>query len=599
VYAPLAASMSNPPLIPGGPQPDRAGGDQALPGVSFASVLRAAAAGGMAPGSALPVPAPFSDPSSLQPAERPAGSSAGRAASRDERIDPPSPRDHDARAARLREPESNDADAAAVRANARLDAASVPADAGQGPKPQATPEAATSDAPADEAEALAPSDETTADVAQSREAQFDDTVSAQQPVPPVAAPPVPAPPPVVVTRPVPAMPAPTGDAAPGSADAPAAGGAAGTGTATVGAVGAAATAGRGNDGAVSAPSLPPTAPTASGVDAAGMDPAPAALPSTRPDAASPDDDARAVAAVLVSAAGPTSMPPSLLVPQTLPVEAAPAGQDGTAPALPPGADGAPDDATTLAATLAAQPTPVQITSQQPPPGTNAVLPAPQPLAAIRPASAAPAASPATAVGAAAGQTNPPGGAVSAAATGEDASADSDPGGSGEFAQAFAGTIAARSATGARVPAEAAVVVRATLSEVAEQVAKAAKGGLQRIDIALEPAALGKVDVRLEFADDGRIHAHFVAESREALNALRADARSLERALSDAGVRADAGSLGFSLRDGGSGNGSAGSFARQPDGGAFAAVSRSDAPAAQPAPTSLSPRTASGRLDIHA
>ncbi len=108
-----------------------------------------------------------------------------------------------------------------------------------------------------------------------------------------------------------------------------------------------------------------------------------------------------------------------------------------------------------------------------------------------------------------------------------------------------GTTSPRAAAGST--ATAAANPASTCAQVAQQLGKAAKSGLQRVEIALEPAALGHIDVRLEFGRDGRVAAHFTADSREALNALQADTRGLERALQDAGVRADAGSLGFSLR----------------------------------------------------
>jgi flagellar hook-length control protein FliK len=79
-------------------------------------------------------------------------------------------------------------------------------------------------------------------------------------------------------------------------------------------------------------------------------------------------------------------------------------------------------------------------------------------------------------------------------------------------------------------------------------------GLTRIEMALEPASLGRVEVRLDFGRDGSINALFVAETREALDALRADARTLERALTEAGLKTDSGSLGFSLREQGAGTG---------------------------------------------
>lgn len=136
------------------------------------------------------------------------------------------------------------------------------------------------------------------------------------------------------------------------------------------------------------------------------------------------------------------------------------------------------------------------------------------------------------------------------------------------------------------------------AQVAQHLGNAAKSGLQRVEIALEPAALGHIDVRLDFGRDGRIAAHFIADTREALNALQADTRSLERALQDAGVQADAGSLGFSLR-GETGGEHRSSFASQ---AATAAETRPhDMNELTPTPSSthISVTVPDGRLDVRA
>ena len=101
-----------------------------------------------------------------------------------------------------------------------------------------------------------------------------------------------------------------------------------------------------------------------------------------------------------------------------------------------------------------------------------------------------------------------------------------------------------------------------------------KAGLTRIEIELEPASLGKIEVRLDFGRDGRVSALFVAETREALDALRADARTLERALSEAGVKTDSTSLDFSLREHGQGTGERFSD-RSPGSGRPAAIAGAD------------------------
>lgn len=139
-------------------------------------------------------------------------------------------------------------------------------------------------------------------------------------------------------------------------------------------------------------------------------------------------------------------------------------------------------------------------------------------------------------------------------------------------------------------------VHSVATQLAAPVVRAAKAGVQRVEIALEPAALGRVDVRLDFSPDGRVSAFFVAENRPALDALRADAQTLTRALADAGV--DTGSLNFGLRQGAQGNDS-GSY---PSTSGRASV-RPSAVGPEPsnvAATASSPYSSStGRLDIRA
>ena len=139
--------------------------------------------------------------------------------------------------------------------------------------------------------------------------------------------------------------------------------------------------------------------------------------------------------------------------------------------------------------------------------------------------------------------------------------------------------------------------RTPASQLAEPLVRAARAGVQRVEIALEPAALGRVDVRLDFAGDGRMNALIVADSRQALDALRADAQTLTRALADAGI--DAGGLNFGLRqrEPGSDSGSfASAFGRSggsggpgPGDGGPPAAARVSGPYPSPA----------GRLDIRA
>jgi flagellar hook-length control protein FliK len=102
-----------------------------------------------------------------------------------------------------------------------------------------------------------------------------------------------------------------------------------------------------------------------------------------------------------------------------------------------------------------------------------------------------------------------------------------------------------------------------IAQVAAHVAQAAVEGNDRINIRLSPSELGRVDVRLEFTPDGRIQAVFAADRPQTVELLQRDARELERALQDAGLRADSGSLSFNLR--GDGRGGAQHGAQSPVG----------------------------------
>lgn len=133
-----------------------------------------------------------------------------------------------------------------------------------------------------------------------------------------------------------------------------------------------------------------------------------------------------------------------------------------------------------------------------------------------------------------------------------------------------------------------------VTQVAMQVAQAAVDGNDKITIRLSPAELGRIDVRLDFGPDGRIQAVFAADRAHTVDLLQRDARELERALQDAGLRADSGSLSFSLR-GEQQNRPSG--AERPDIDIGAADDVPDDAAALQA-SAYSPGPASGRLDIH-
>ncbi len=86
-------------------------------------------------------------------------------------------------------------------------------------------------------------------------------------------------------------------------------------------------------------------------------------------------------------------------------------------------------------------------------------------------------------------------------------------------------------------------------QVAVQLFKAAKNGDSRFDVQLHPAELGRVDVRVEISKDGFVRVSMTADNPAAYDALQKDGRTLERALQQAGLQTDSGSLSFNLRGG--------------------------------------------------
>jgi flagellar hook-length control protein FliK len=87
--------------------------------------------------------------------------------------------------------------------------------------------------------------------------------------------------------------------------------------------------------------------------------------------------------------------------------------------------------------------------------------------------------------------------------------------------------------------------------VADQVVVAVKhakeDGIERITIQLQPNDLGHVEVKLESHSDGRSHIVFTADKADTLEILQRDVRMLERSLQEAGIKTDAGTMEFNLR----------------------------------------------------
>ncbi len=91
------------------------------------------------------------------------------------------------------------------------------------------------------------------------------------------------------------------------------------------------------------------------------------------------------------------------------------------------------------------------------------------------------------------------------------------------------------------------VTTPVVDQLAVHIVKAAAEGMDKISIKLRPAALGHIEIQLELSHDGRIAAVVTAEKSETLELLQRDARGLERALQEAGLRTNSDSLNFNLR----------------------------------------------------
>jgi flagellar hook-length control protein FliK len=99
--------------------------------------------------------------------------------------------------------------------------------------------------------------------------------------------------------------------------------------------------------------------------------------------------------------------------------------------------------------------------------------------------------------------------------------------------------------GAADPAADAVVPVAGL---AVEIVTRAREGKNRFEIRLDPPELGRIDVRLDIDGQGNVTSRLLVERADTLDLLRRDFNTLERALNDAGLKTDNGSLQFAMRD---------------------------------------------------
>ncbi|MFM9891145.1 MAG: flagellar hook-length control protein FliK [Rickettsiales bacterium] len=110
------------------------------------------------------------------------------------------------------------------------------------------------------------------------------------------------------------------------------------------------------------------------------------------------------------------------------------------------------------------------------------------------------------------------------------------------------TQSAQAVQPAAVTLPANVINHAPIAEqVHVAVARASKDGIDQITIQLSPEHLGRVEVKFHTNAEGQTLISFIADRPDTFDALSRDARSLETALQESGIKADAGSMQFNLR----------------------------------------------------
>lgn len=128
--------------------------------------------------------------------------------------------------------------------------------------------------------------------------------------------------------------------------------------------------------------------------------------------------------------------------------------------------------------------------------------------------------------------------------------DSAPPVAAAFSTDLIGHAGAKTATSAYEAARVAAPIQPASEQVALSIHRAVEDGVDRLTVELKPASLGRVSAEIEFHDDHRVHVVLSADRPATLDALRNDSRALERALQDAGLRADSGSLSFRFQNSG-------------------------------------------------
>ncbi len=135
---------------------------------------------------------------------------------------------------------------------------------------------------------------------------------------------------------------------------------------------------------------------------------------------------------------------------------------------------------------------------------------------------------------------------------EGASVSRSDGPTGQFSLSQNGNTTSTNST---APTVQKPIAQPATNQVFVQLTKAVQNGQNKITVQLRPDELGRVEVKLDIAGDGRVKAMVMADKPETLDLLQKDSRVLERALQEAGLKTDNNSLSFNLQ-GREGNGHA-------------------------------------------
>jgi flagellar hook-length control protein FliK len=104
------------------------------------------------------------------------------------------------------------------------------------------------------------------------------------------------------------------------------------------------------------------------------------------------------------------------------------------------------------------------------------------------------------------------------------------------------------ATGTAAPATTNAANAVPIAGLAVAISSRAQAGSSQFNIRLDPAELGRIEVRLDVASDGRVTSHVTVDRADTLQLLQDQQPQLQQALDQAGLKTADNGLQFTLRD---------------------------------------------------